>query len=97
MRASGGHTDCQEVLYRTVFRRNPPDKTRWPAYKSAFRLPPVSQSRIDDVVAGALTWTEVDLVNIGIRLPGHCGMRWRSSGSGCITTRSDNPATSSLR
>lgn len=23
MRASGGHTDCQEVLYRTVFRRNP--------------------------------------------------------------------------
>ncbi len=64
MKASGGHTDCQEVLYRTVFRRNPPDKTRWPAYKSAFRLPPVSQSRIDDVVAGALTWTEVDLVNI---------------------------------
>lgn len=37
---------------------------RVPRGMPALRLPSVSQSRIDDVVAGALTWTEVDLVDI---------------------------------
>ncbi len=35
-----------------------------PAPGSAPKLPRVPQSRIDDVVAGALAWTEVDLIDI---------------------------------